>query len=506
MNSEQLQYLANTPGHDIKLQEWAELADEATSARNFESLWTSKVLGYLIKSKQEEGRDAYARLSRQTEAERMAVWEAVILGWKHKQNLRPIVFRQEVVVANEQIDGMEDAADQKRKMKATNHAPKKRFNMPNTIPIQPNAQATPPTQSPAAKDSPFNEILCAFNEKATQEQHKTWTLKTGTVVDEVLINYARTCKVEVAAHSFIFDTSNEDIMKKFSEEERMEILAPKTTSFSNDPALVNYLMSFNKTTTAKLRERLQTNDVLTTSTTVLAMADVLDGRAYNGYGRGQSERWFELHVWKMVDDYILNDADVMLIRGESTSPASSFRKNGTSRASAERKKMGRRIDGLYFSCHHDIEMGGIELGPEEQDVIGVKYQYDGLKLQKLLKDQFDYALIHSAATKDDFETMGLQLLGRTMQALSLDWVAGKFLRFGRKEQCRLPLDIKMISELLVVMSQVMLFHEQMRINISKLNLYATTDLLQKLSEPCIIPLQKHTPLPTAKSPSANSKV
>ncbi|KAF8921686.1 hypothetical protein BGZ58_004014, partial [Dissophora ornata] len=174
--------------------------------------------------------------------------------------------------------------------------------------------------------------------------HKPWKLKTGTVVDEVLINYARTCKAKVAAHSFIFGTFNEYIMKEFSEKERMEILAHKATPVSNGPALVSYLMSLNKTTTAELRERLQTNDVHNLNSTT-----------------------------------------------------------------------------------------------------------------------------------------------------------------GRVRANHL-LDIKMISELLVVMSQVMLFHEQMRINISKLDPYSTTDLLQKLTGPCITPSQKHRPLPTARSPSANSEV
>ncbi|KAG0254525.1 hypothetical protein BG011_005687, partial [Mortierella polycephala] len=543
MNSNQLEYLNSTPGQDITPKAWAELAEECSSAQALESLWTSKVLGVLNESKMECDREAFLRLSRQTKAERMAIWVAVITEWRHKQNLHPIVFRQEILVANEQIDEMEEVANRKRKTKANaaKLAPKKQsigaLNVPapSTFPIQPSALSTPSPSSPsankatqrlaAAKDPLFNEVLCAFNKKVTQQQqHVTWTLKTGTIVDEILINYARTCKAEDATHSFIFDTSNEDIMKEFSEGEREEILAHKTIPISNDPALVSYLMSFNKTKMAELRERLQTNDAdnLSSTTgraninlisgrrwiykTVLAMADVLDGRAHNGYGQSQSERWFELHVWKMVDDYILNDADIKLIRGEPNGPASSFRKNGASRTSADRKKMGRHIDGLYFSCHHDVEMGGIELGPDEQDVVGAKYQHDSLKLQKLLKDQFDYALIHTAVAKDKFETMGLLLLGRTMQVLSLDWVAGRFLRFHRKEQRRLPLDFKMISELLVVMSRVMLFHEQMRINISKLNPNATTDLPQKLTGLCTAPSQKHRPLPTAASPSNYSKV
>ncbi|KAF9950275.1 hypothetical protein BGZ72_008050 [Mortierella alpina] len=106
---------------------------------------------------------------------------------------------------------------------------------------------------------------------------------------------------------------------------------------------------------AELRQRLRENDaddgetkegtnshLLSTCRwiykTILAKADVLEGKAHNGYGQCQSERWFELHVWKMVDDYILYDVD---IRGELTSAASSFRKNGATQLGIERKKIGR---------------------------------------------------------------------------------------------------------------------------------------------------------------------
>ncbi|KAF9964796.1 hypothetical protein BGZ70_005925 [Mortierella alpina] len=547
MNSAQLEYLATTPGQSVSIQEWARLADEL-DAEAMEGLWTSKVLGALHSSQHEEDKEAYTRLSRQKSEARMDTFKDVLTDRRLKHELRPIVSRQEIVVAKEQATEIEDAVSLKRRMQAPtkNNAPKRR----NTIFTRTIATSTPTTEklassaaststldisaipqpsnagrsskSPNAKEFSFADTLSSFNDSVDLQDDATkWVLKTGTTVDDILVGYARNCKTQEAVHSFVFDTSNQDIMRLFSNEERKEILTNKGSRISNDPAVVKYLMSFNKTTVAGLRQRLSTNDADNVGTgaegtnaqsvpirrwiykTILTMADVIEGKAHNGYGQYQSERWFELHIWKMVDDYVLNDADINLIRGEPTSVASAFRKNGASRPGIERKKLGRRIDGLYLSRHHDIEVGGIELGPEEQDAIGTKYQHDGLKLQKLLKDQFDYALMHSVVTKEGLMTMGLQLLGRTMQILSLDWIAGAFLRFRRDEPCRLPLEVKMTSELLFAMSQLMAFHEQMRVNIAKLEVAAEADLTARLIGPCTTPPPKHRPMPTAISPGTS---
>ncbi|KAF9085721.1 hypothetical protein BGX27_003385, partial [Mortierella sp. AM989] len=215
--------------------------------------------------------------------------------------------------------------------------------------------------------------------------------------------------------------------------EKDEILADKTTPVTISNALAQYLISFNQPTVAKLRHRLRTNDADDVDNiegdnnslsvrrwiykTVLSMADIL---AIDGVEHTESERWYEIHIWKMIDDYVLKDCDINLTGGESTSCTTAYRKNSVPRASTDKRKMGRRIDGLYTSLHHSVEVGGIELGPEEQDSTGRKYQQDSLKLQKLWKDQFDYALIHTSAVKRDFAIMGLQLLGYFAATISIE--------------------------------------------------------------------------------------
>jgi hypothetical protein len=101
--------------------------------------------------------------------------------------------------------------------------------------------------------------MSAFEKQAVQKGN-VWTLATGTIVDDVIADYARSSKTECAAHSFIFDTSNQELMERFSEEEQKEILKSKRSTPENDPDLVRYLMTFNHSTISKLRSRLRGND------------------------------------------------------------------------------------------------------------------------------------------------------------------------------------------------------------------------------------------------------
>lgn len=467
--------------------------------------------------------------------------------------------RQEIVVAEEHTDELERIVHRKRKLLESQGKPAKRviasssitstsisatsFSTSSTTTTSPSAVTSSdnpfkselaeteaelglPTRNKGASKSSVDtpkvlssSALSAF-EKQAALKGDVWTLKTGTIVDDVIVDYARNSKAESAAHSFIFDTSNQDLMERFSDEEQEEILLPKRPAPENDPDLVQYLMTFNHSTMSKLRSRLRDNDADQVRDdkdhlvadqrwiykTALGMADVFDG-SRRRYRQVQTERWLELHLWRLIDEHVFDHPDIQLVRGESTSMASTFRKNGTGRGGSERKKMGRRIDGLYLSCHQDIELGGIELGMDEQDAVGTKYQYDGLKLQKLLKDQLDYALLHSTATKSDFETLGLQLSGRTMQVLTMDWVGGKFYRFRRDNPEKLPLDASNISDLLVVMSIIMRFHARMRENAVRSGSVTSEELSSRLlgSSSNTPKKNRHRPLPTAVSPASSQQ-
>ncbi|KAF9434628.1 hypothetical protein BGZ76_007706 [Entomortierella beljakovae] len=195
-------------------------------------------------------------------------------------------------------------------------------------------------------------------------------------------------------------------------EEQDEILQDTETQVANDRSLAQYLNSLNCKSMQELRNRPKTNDsgnlgqvedddrwrVLCCRRWIYkainTFADLVEGWHYNGYGKEQTERWYEPHLWRpLIDDYILNHPDMEISRGEKTSKASSCRKNLINFLSnGDHKRMGRWMDGLFVARRYDLETGGIEIAPIDNDNAGSKYNEDSLNLAKQMKDQFDYAL------------------------------------------------------------------------------------------------------------------
>ncbi|KAG0247547.1 hypothetical protein BG011_001318 [Mortierella polycephala] len=468
---------------------------------------------------QEENR-AYKRLSRIDRNERLAIFKDVISNMGHVNAIKPYAAMEKVAVARWQA---EDISDELQSLSETNLKKKRTSRNLEQTASDTKKRTLQNSVQPATdvKARSLQDILDQFNRVTTQEPKPSpWTLSSGTVVDEKLICYAQSLKGEEAVHSFIFDTSNRAIMRLFTLEEQQEILMGKGARMTNDRHLSQYLATFACTTIEQLRLRLETNDSSKLDgfygddrhrllegrrwiyKTMLGMADLIEGRSINGYGsEAQSERWCELHIWKMLDEYAMNNKTIQLMRGENTSSASSFRKNSFSRTAGERKKMGRRVDGIFRATFDRIEIGGIELGSQDEHDNGSKFVGDGLKLQKLLKDQFDYALsVKPHIKKQNIEMLGLQLLSRSMQVISLDWADGLFLRFKREDRTVLPFDMERFRDLLIGMAKIMLFFDRMADNITELNPTRTTSAFDDIFDPPRTPPPLSQEPPTATSP------
>ncbi|KAF9095553.1 hypothetical protein BGX23_000325 [Mortierella sp. AD031] len=233
------------------------------------------------------------------------------------------------------------------------------------------------------------------------------------------------------------------------------------------------------------------------------MADVIEEGRLTGYGMERhSERWYELYVWLILDDLALYDDLVEVVRDEATSPASSTRRNSASRESGDRKRMGHRVNGLFFAGRQGIEIGGYEIGPDEEDRDGAKYLYDGLKLQKILKVQLDRILEERPpVAKEQMGAIGLQMLGRKVQMVSMDWVAGKFMRFRREESTLTSVIMKDWNLWLMALAQVSVTFDLLRSNIKKLDAPVETTFEDKLYQPFQTPPREPQPPPTATTPT-----
>ena len=76
-----------------------------------------------------------------------------------------------------------------------------------------------------------------------------------------------------------------------------------------------------------------------------------------------------------------------LVRGEGMSFASSDRKNDGKMAS-DRKKIGRKGDGIFRITTDRLELGAVEAGRKWKGLNRTKYLKDSLKLNKMLKDDY----------------------------------------------------------------------------------------------------------------------
>ncbi|KAF9547870.1 hypothetical protein EC957_007597 [Mortierella hygrophila] len=167
-----------------------------------------------------------------------------------------------------------------------------------------------------------------------------------------------------------------------------------------------------------------------------------------------------------------------------------------------RKKMGHRIDGLLFTRWENLEVGGCEIGADELDTEGAKYLQDGLKLMKLLKDQHDKIQEQRPTVpRLEIETVGLQMLGRTLVVSSMDWCGGNFLRYRREQPVTVPITVTQTKELLRCMSRLLSVISRMHKNIDRIRHRQLGSLVDDLSDPFATPPQSPCPPPTATAPN-----
>ncbi|KAF8948964.1 hypothetical protein BGZ47_000639 [Haplosporangium gracile] len=425
MNKDQLKYLDTTDGPQICPKSWAMLGTD-TTVEGMEIKW-SGALSRLKNSSSKRKVDTYNRLAKMSRVDRRVLFESALQNNQYKERLRINVIAEKTVVADEQT--MEIISSTKRSIPFQVNSDN--YTLSNKKKSSSKSLSTSKSTSGAFSLStqlPSRHYMSDFLRYAEerdqqqmqqqQQQHQeedidrpsAWILSSGTNVYSILIEYAKDLKAEDPIHSFILDTSNPKIMRLFSIDDQRKIKEPTRPRVPVDSRLVQFLATLHSTTIPDLRNRLKTNDSDDIAdftgaedlqeqrrvrrwayATLLSMADLFEYRDTNGYGteHQKSEQWYNLHIWRMLDDLLLNDPTLSLVRGEASSPASSIRKNQASREPGDRKKMGHRIDGLLFARWENLEVGGCEIGAEEHDTEGAKYLQDGLKLMKLLKDQHD---------------------------------------------------------------------------------------------------------------------
>src|SRR5581483_5440946 len=98
------------------------------------------------------------------------------------------------------------------------------------------------------------------------------------------------------------------------------------------------------------------------------------------------EGWYQHNVWSPIIYPAFRNLDIDLIRGEGSSMASSDRKNDDTDCEEDRKKIGRKGDGVFRLNGDKLEFETIEAGKKWEGKNGKKYIIDSLKLGKMLRD------------------------------------------------------------------------------------------------------------------------
>ncbi|KAI8595680.1 hypothetical protein EDD21DRAFT_280200, partial [Dissophora ornata] len=240
-----------------------------------------------------------------------------------------------------------------------------------------------------------------------------WILSSGTVVDDVLWEYALSLQTETAIHSFVIDCGNSRVKNLFKENDWNEIISSSCKFRPTIPDWVlRQLFAYSQqNTTKKMHDFLRTGwatllpppddneesmDIFDkerlTATLYRAVLNIFaeyTSISQDIRGNENSEGWFAVHVSGALIDGLLSDLpSVQLLRGEKMSVSSSIRKNQT-RDITSAKAFGRKVDGIFASRHSSKEYGAIEVGKKDEGAAGSKVLTDGLKIAKIMKDMFD---------------------------------------------------------------------------------------------------------------------
>ncbi|CAG8699453.1 5013_t:CDS:2, partial [Acaulospora colombiana] len=315
--------------------------------------------------------------------------------------------------------------------------------------LKQSTSETLPMQS-ANETSSIEDYLKFFEEAYLKlDPNHMWLLKSFRKVEEVIYQFARNLPEESYLHSFIINDIDVATKSLFSDEEWNEI----TTSVAKDkPKLKDSLVNLLKKYIVDDVERLRD---------VLFEPFIPDGRKYdrkyhfdldfiNGAYRGilrlwemeenpiidsLLEGWYEVNMWGRVIDPAFDNLNIDLVRGEGMSHASSDRKNLT-RVKNDRKKLGRKGDGIFRLRKDRLEFGAIEAGHKWEGKSGTKHMTDSLKICKMLKDMLNQLSIKCDMKEDlvrKLQVVGILNGANRIQVMTVDLPKGYITRIQRRK-------------------------------------------------------------------------
>ncbi|CAG8553436.1 25905_t:CDS:2 [Dentiscutata erythropus] len=286
----------------------------------------------------------------------------------------------------------------------------------------------------------FDESYLAMNPE------KMWRLKTGRKVEDIIYQHAKTLHKESSLHSFIVNDVDKDTKAIFSDEEWEEIFSTNVQKKPKvETSLLELIKKYSLDNVKDLRKSLLQPFIQNEEEFNRELHYDLDyinyayrgmlflWEAENNFTSDQSklEGWFQSNVWSRIIDPAFHNTAFELLRGESMSFASSDRKND-GRTAFDRKKIGRKGDGIFRITADRMELGAVESGRDWEGLNGTKYLKDSLKLNKMLKDMITNLISEcSSNTSRQLQVIGILNGGNRLQTIEMDTPKGYISRVKR---------------------------------------------------------------------------
>ncbi len=277
------------------------------------------------------------------------------------------------------------------------------------------------------------------------DPEKMWTLKSGRVVEKVIYKYARGLGYESYLHSFIISDSDKIARSLFQNEEWEEIFSTNYKEIPKiDKSIVDLMIKYSTTDLSLFRNIIfepfldtsyskQYFDLNYVNFAYRAMHILWEKEHDFTLDQSRLEGWYEHNIWSHLIDPVFHDLEIELVRGEGMSLSSSDRKNDEEQNS-DRKKIGRKGDGIFRISKDRLEFGAIEAGRKWEGANGRKYITDSLKLSKMLRDMLVKLIMTFKGNEQkmrQLQTVGILHSANRFQLLTMDIPKGYICRTKR---------------------------------------------------------------------------
>ncbi|CAG8762403.1 10456_t:CDS:2 [Cetraspora pellucida] len=267
-----------------------------------------------------------------------------------------------------------------------------------------------------------------------------WTLKSGRKVEEVIYQFARNLPGETCLHSFIINDAHADVKSLFSDVEWEEITVLEVKKNPNlERSLRELMIKYTVRSVKELRKIIYDpfisdgnefdkslhHDFDFINYAYRSMLFLWD-REENPFDSSKLEGWYEMNIWSKLIDPTFYNINIDLVRGEAMSCASSDRKNFI-RTINDRKKIGRKGDGVFRLRGDRLEFGAIEAGRKWEGQNGTKYLNDSLKLNKMMKDMIAQLITICDGREElvrKLEVIGILHGANRIQIITMDYPKG----------------------------------------------------------------------------------